>query len=377
MAQNELLRKHYRRLCLEAGLRSAVGGLAIGFGVNFLLAALEWIFGFGNMWIAIGVWAGCSVVAGVLLYFLKFKPDIRQTARRVDRFGLDERMITMLEYEKDGSYIASLQRTNAKEHYEKVKDRKLSIRVSASMLIVALVAMLLGSSMTTVVALAEHGVIPEGPSVINPEDPYEDHIPVSYIVEEGGHISGGDEEQLVAPGGDADPIVAIADEGWVFIGWDDDSTDPARHDKNITEPKEFIAIFEQIDEEGDQTGDGEGPSQDSNEGDAPNDQPSSSNSNSTGGDTGENGEESGEEGKDGENDGDQDSDERGESDSESNQEGNGAGGKWEENNMIYNGSTYYKDTLEYYYELCQQVFEEHGEIPPELREFFELYYDSI
>ena len=69
--------------------------------------------------------------------------------------------------------------------------------------------------------------------------------------------------------------------------------------------------------------------------------------------------------------------ERGESDSESNQEGNGAGGKWEENNMIYNGSTYYKDTLEYYYELCQQVFEEHGEIPPELREFFELYYDSI
>ena len=377
MNKNHLLRKHYLRLCLEAGIKSLVGGLAIGFGVNFLFAALEWLFGFGNMWIAVGVWAGCSLIAGLLLYFLKFKPDIKEVARRVDRFGLDERMITMLEFEKDGSYIASLQRDNAKLHYEKVKDRKLKLRLSAALIIVALSAMVLGSSMTTVVALADSGIIPEGPSVINPEDPYEDYIPVSYIVEEGGYITGGEEEQLVAPGEDADPVVAVPEEGWMFVGWDDEATDPARHDKNITEPMEFVAIFELIEELGEGGESGEGPSQEGGESDSANDQPSKDSSQASSGETGEKGEESDGESGDGEQDGDEDSDERGESDSKGDQEGNGAGGKWEETNMIYDGKTYYKDTLEYYYEYAQQIFEEYGEIPPELREFFELYYDSI
>lgn len=377
MTRNEL-KKHYSRLCFEAAIKSALFGIATGFAANFLFAALEWIFGFGSFWIAVCVFAGVALVSGILAYLLKFKPDIKETARRVDRFGLDERMITMLELEGDDSFIARLQRENARVHYEKVKDRRLKLRLSASLIAIAIVATVLGSSMTTVAALAEGGVIPSGGALINPEDPYENYIPVSYIVEEGGYIIGGEEEQLVLPGGDADPIIAVADEGWMFIGWDDDSTDPSRHDKNITEPMEFIAIFEQIDEdiEGGMTGQ-EGPSGDGEEGDSANDQPSQEGSEASKGDVGENGEKGDEENGQGENDGNQDSDDRAEGSGNNNDEGNGAGGKWEETNMIYDGKTYYKDTLEYYYEYSQQIFEEYGEIPPELREFFELYYDSI
>ena len=377
MNNNQLLRKHYRRLCIEAALKAALYGASVGFAANFVFATLEWIFGFGNFVIAIPVFAGVAAVSGILAYFFKFKPDIKETARRVDRFGLDERMITMLEFENDGSYIASLQRENAKIHFERVKDRKLKLRLSAALIIVAVVATLLGSSMTTVVALADSGVIPGGPSLINPEDPYENHIPVSYIVEEGGYISGGEEEQLVVPGGDADPVIAIADEGWVFVGWDDESTNPSRHDKNITEPMEFVAIFEMIEEEeGGSAGDQEGPGGEGEEGDSADDQPSQEGSESSKGESDE-GEQGDQESGDGENDGNQDSDDRGEGDGNNNDEGNGAGGKWEETNMIYDGKTYYKDTLEYYYEYAHQIFEEYGEIPPELREFFELYYDSI
>ncbi len=378
MIKNEL-KRHYSRLCFEAALKSALLGLVAGFAANFLFAAAEWLFGFGSFWIAICVFASVALVSGALAYFLHFKPDIKETARRVDRFGLDERMITMLEYENDDSYIASLQRENAKIHYERVKDRRLKLRISAALIEVAVCAALLGSSMTTVVALADGGIIPDGSTLINPDDQYEDYIPVSYVVEEGGYITGGEEEQLVAPGGDADPVVAVADDGWIFIGWDDDSTDPSRHDKGITEPMEFIAIFEEI-EEGDygEAGDSsEGPSREGEEGDSAEDEPSESGSESSKGETGEDGEKGEQDNSEGENDGNQDSDDRGEGEGNNNQEGNGAGGKWEETNMIYDGKTYYKDTLDYYYEYSQQIFEEYGEIPPEYREFFELYYDSI
>ncbi len=372
-------KRHYSRLCFEAALKSALYGLVIGFAANFLFAAIEWLFGFGSFWIAICVFAGTALVSGTLAYFLKLKPDLKETARRIDRFGLDERMITMLEYENDDSYIASLQRENARAHYERVKDKKLKLRLSSALIVIAVVATLLGSSMTTVVALADSGIIPDGSTLINPEDPYEDYIPVSYIVEEGGYISGGEEEQLVSPGGDADPVVAIPEEGWMFVGWDDESTDPSRHDKNITEPMEFIAIFEQLEEdENGEMGGSEGPNSEGEEGDSADDQPSQDGSESSKGESGENGEQSDDkENSEGENDGNQDSDDRGEGSGNNNDEGNGAGGKWEETNMIYDGKTYYKDTLDYYYEYSQQIFEEHGEIPPELREFFELYYDSI
>ena len=378
MIKNELLKKHYARLRWEAIIRSAVGGIAIGFGVNFLFAALEWLLGFGNFILAIIVWAAASLVSAVPLYVFKYRPDMKDTARRVDRFGLDERMITMLEYEKDDSYIAELQRENAKAHYAKVSDRKLKIRLSALLILLALVGAVFGSSMTAVVALADSGVVPAGPDILTPDDPYVNYIPVTYIVDEGGYISG-EAEQLVEPGADAEPVIAIAEDGWMFVGWDDESTDPARHDKRITEPLELTAIFEEVedDEGGSGQSGAEGPSEKGEEGDQATDQPSQDGSQSSSGEASDqNGEQSGEEGSDGESNNENENQSNSESDSDDNK-GSGAGGKWEETNMFYDGQTYYKDALEYYYEYAKELFEENGEIPPELEEFFELYYNSI
>ncbi len=380
MVKNELLKKHYSRLRFEAVLRSALAGAAIGFGVNFVFAALEWILGFGNFWVAIIVWGATSIVSAIPLYFFKYRPNIKDTARRVDRLGLEERMITMLEYEKDDSYIARLQRENARTHYARVSRMKLKIRLSALVIALTLVGAVFGSSMTTVVALADSGIVPQGPDIIAPDDPYINYIPVTYIVEEGGYISGGEADQLVEPGADADPVVAIAEEGWMFVGWDDESTDPSRHDKKVTEPIEVTAIFEEIedDEEGGEGPGSDGPSGEGEEGDQATDQPAQEGSQSSSGENdSQDGEQNGEEGSDGENDSDEENEDKGESDSNGDNQGSGAGGKWEETNMFYDGMTYYKDAMEYYYEYAKEIFEQTGEIPPELKEFFELYYDSI
>ena len=54
-----------------------------------------------------------------------------------------------------------------------------------------------------------------------------------------------------------------------------------------------------------------------------------------------------------------------------------AGGKWDDSNKFIDGNQYYRDYLEMYYQMAQEIFEETGEIPPELREFFGMYFGSI
>ena len=369
--KNELFKKHYSQLCLEAVLRSALWGLIFGFAVAFVLSALEWLLAFGASWISVLAFVCVFALTGTLFYLFKYRPSTEDVARRLDRLGLDERMITMLEYECDDSYIAKIQRENAKLHFKSVENKKLRLHISGALIAIALSTAILGSSMTTVLALSESGVIPSGSTIIS-GDEFVDHIPVSYIVDEGGYITGGEADQLVLPGEDADPVVAVAEDGWVFVGWDDESANPARHDKNITEPREYVAIFEPIDEDedGEESDGSEG--ENGEEGDQSSDQPTDNESSESDGEQKEENEQS-PEGDPNENESENNSENESETESDDGGEGQGASGKWEETNMFYDGQTYYKDAMEYY----ENYYDDNSSIPPELREFFELYFGSL
>ncbi len=78
---------------------------------------------------------------------------------------------------------------------------------------------------------------------------------LTYIAGEHGSISG-DAIQTVAAGGDGSPVTAVADSGYRFVKWSDDSTDNPRTDTNVTANITVTAIFEAI-ETGDVNGDGE------------------------------------------------------------------------------------------------------------------------
>lgn len=375
MNLKKLFNKHYNRLVFEAVLRSALFGLAVGFGTNTLLGLLVWLFEFGNIWLPIGVGVGVGIASGVAIYFLKHKPSPQQVARRLDRLGLEERTITMLELDGDDSYIAQIQRENAVDHIERVQDKKLRLRVPKVLISLAIVAFLVGSSMTTVVGLAESNIIPSGGDLL-PPDPTELPFSVSYMVDEGGEIVG-EMDQLVYPGSSTEPVVAVADDGWVFVGWDDGNENPERYEKDVDTDMIFIAIFEEIgDTEGGSSDDSaEGQPGSGEEGDAADDVPSGSESSSESDQTGQ-GDKGDASGSDGDSEGGQGSgEEQGEGKGEG--QGAGAGGKWQESNQFIDGQTYYKDYLEMYYEYALEIFKENGEIPPELRDFYEAYIDSI
>lgn len=377
MNAKQMFKRHYLRLVLEAVIKAVLAGLAVGCGANFLAALAAWILDFGGVWFAIGVGGGVWLLSGLLFFFLKYKPSVAETAARMDRLGLEERMITMLELDGDDSYIAKAQRENARESITRVEGRKIRLRISKIVVCLAVVSLVLGSGMTTVTGLANSDVIPEFNEIVE-DDPYANHIAVTYAVEEGGWIEG-EADQLVEPGGSTTPVVAIAEDGWIFEGWDDGHADPERYEENVTAELYFVAVFVQI-EEGDGSAEGEGEGgkdgSDSAEGDKAEDLPANGGANVESDQSGSQGSEGDGNGSSGDSEGGQgSSEEQGEGKGDG--KGQGAGGKWEDSNQFIDGNTYYRDYLEYYYQYALEVFEANGEIPPELREFFETYFDSI
>ena len=312
-------KKHGKKLCIEAILRAALCGISVGFAADFATALALWFTPVDGLWICIGVFVIVSLIASLLFYFLKFRPTDVSSARRLDSLGLKERLITMVEYQNDDSYMANLQRNDAKASLSRLNVKALKILIPRAIAISLVVCALLGSGMTTVNALSESGIIPSGDDIIDSliEDQMTEYVSVSYVIEEGGIIEG-DEEQIIVKGTDASTVTAVADEGYVFKEWSDGYASPTRTDTEISVDVTYTAIFTELgDEEGEgENGDGEGE-----EGDEPQDQPSDPQDSE--GDGGSNGE------------GDPNSD-----------SSSGGGNIMDPANQIINNDEYYRDVIE-------------------------------
>lgn len=323
------------RLRNEALLKSALGGIAIGGISAFVFATVAWFMEFSGVVAALAVFAVTAIASGVLLYFTKFHPTILQNARRLDRYGLEERLITMVGLEGQDSVIAQKQREDAMDALSKLDANRVKFRISTVLIVLAFAAVMFFMYMTVLEGFSEAGLVPSGAEVwvkIFPPDPL-DKFTVEYIAEEGGYIAG-ESEQSVTQGQDSQKVLAVAEEGYVFLGWSDGSNDPSRVDKavdrNITVKAVFIEVADDNDDEEDA--------------DEPDDAP---------GDNGQ-GEES--------------------LDSDSN-----SGDKYKEVNWVIDGETYYRDegVWDEYYEKVLKMLEEGEEVPEEYRFLIELYFNII
>lgn len=366
MKNTDIFKKYRRRLVIEGVLKSALWGLAAGFAVIFFSALGCWLGGYLKIWLPVVLGVATGLACGIVLYFTRFKPTVKDVARRVDGLGLEERLITMIELQNDPSFIAAKQREDANAKLSGVSSKSIKFGISALTIAVAAALFVFAAGMTTVTGLAAVGIIPSGNTLLpGASDKF---IEVTYIVDEGGEISG-EAEQLVLPGEDAEPVLAVAEDGWIFMGWDDGIAAPYRSDKGISEPLIVTAMFERVDDAdedpelngpGGEGDDEEAPGNDGQgEGDGSGEGESGS---SDGGSSGE-GEGSGEGGEEGEGDG------KG--------QGNGAGGRYEEQNQIIDGETYYRDEYDQYYQRIKELLESGEELSDEEREFIEKYLGSL
>ena len=348
----KLFKKQHKRLILEGVLSSALLGLAVGSLSTGILAVLGWCFGFGSMILSIGIGAGIAVATGTAAYFLRYRPTEKDVARRIDSLGLEERAITMLELREDDSLIAIKQREDTFYSIRSAENKKMKLLLSTLMITLTSVALVFAAFATTVLGLSEAGVIPNAEKLFGGE--VGDWIEISYYADEGGEILG-DDLQLLYPGESSTPVVAVADDGWIFLCWDDGLSSPERYESNVDRHMSYTAIFIKIDDgdSDDEQGVGgdlatnlpdEIPSMEMLPPDEmtspPQSSPDTNNPSGT-------------------------------------PDPDGAGGKWDDANQFIDGNQYYRDQLEMYYELALEIFKDGGEIPPELREFFENYFDSI
>ena len=101
-----------RRLTTEGLLKALLIVLAISFSIVFVVAAVAWYTESNVLWLCIGIVAAIALIGIPVIYFAFYRPTIQSNARRIDRLGLEERMVTMVEQESPktvADYKARLQ----------------------------------------------------------------------------------------------------------------------------------------------------------------------------------------------------------------------------------------------------------------------------
>jgi hypothetical protein len=249
VSQNEtpqdLLKNYKSRLAKEGWLKAALCGMSAGFSADILCATAFWVFGIKLFWICILVFAAVTAIATPLFYFCRFKNSRRQVASRVDMLGLEERILTMTQLENDDSYIARRQREDAINALKSVNSSFIKIAVSASMVVACCVMLVLGIGATTASALSSKSLI----TMIqeNKTEPTSGIFHLIYGVKSnvGGRVDG-ELEQTVNEGESGKIIQAVADDGYVFVGWTDGHEDATRTDTEVSRDIVVNAIFIEI-----------------------------------------------------------------------------------------------------------------------------------
>jgi hypothetical protein len=334
--------KQFGKLQLEAIVKSLLCGLVAGFATSFAAALALWIIDKGFWWLALVAIAVGTLIATPIFYFARFRPTALSSARRIDALGLEERLITMVEYAEDDSEIARIQREDAKQKLNAFAPENIKITISKAIIICLAISFFFSGGMTTVTVLSEKGILggfDDFMDAVLPDEP-EVYVAVTYDVEMGGYIEG-EADQLVLFGGTTTQVEAIADDGYAFVAWSDGYTKPIRSDAKVEEELVLFAIFEEIGEGG-QPGDQDGG--DEGEDGMPDQQ----------GSPGENGEPSPDD------------------------QSPIGGGKYSMENQIINGDVYYRDYLEEYRDNIRQYLEEHGgSLTEEQRKIIESYIGIV
>ena len=182
MKTNNYFPNHSSKLKLEALLRSLLCGLAVGFGAAFVGATVTWLTALNGNLVILAALGAATLLSTPIFYFKHFRPTAISCARRIDSLGLEERLITMVEFKDDTSTVAKFQREDAKAALAKVTAERLKITISRTVVASFAICACLFAGMTTVNYLAENDIIKSGDEIINGivEEQTTEWVNVSY-----------------------------------------------------------------------------------------------------------------------------------------------------------------------------------------------------
>lgn len=186
--EEELLKNYKKKLMGEAFLKSFMIGLVGGFLLSIPVSVISFITVYNTLWIALLVFGAGTVGFTLLSYFRYYRTNLRKTALRVDGVGLEERMITMVEYADKDDAIARRQRADAIQalKYVNVKQVKIPFPKTPfiALLLTAVVGICLMVTSTVNVVTASKNPLPDDDSPIETPVETEEEKIIREMIEE-------------------------------------------------------------------------------------------------------------------------------------------------------------------------------------------------
>lgn len=156
--KNQPLTKYVKKLIIEAVIFSVMIGLLIGFSITLCLAVIFYFLKLYLIITLIVVFIVTSITSSILLYFYKYKPNVKEAARRLDKAGFEERLITMLEYEKSNHVIADMQREDTLVKLKTKKDLKVPLKPLKKIVTVFIIVGLISITSIVLLNVRVHGM---------------------------------------------------------------------------------------------------------------------------------------------------------------------------------------------------------------------------
>ncbi len=137
------LKKYQAKLKLEAILKSVIYGLSGAFIIIIFLNIIFYFCKVHSLLITILVGVISGIITAFLLYFKKFNVTLKDIARRIDEQGLEERVVTMVEFGEDASPMAELQKNDTKLKLAKIDAKAIPLKIAKLSIIILIVCCIL------------------------------------------------------------------------------------------------------------------------------------------------------------------------------------------------------------------------------------------
>ena len=133
------------KMFLNSIINSLIYGLINGFTISLVATIILYICKIKNIGLTFAIFGVVAILFSVFSYFKFFKVTQESIAKTLDDLGLDERVITMLEYKNEDNDIVTLQRTDALNKLSNVNPNEIKIKIQKTPIIVLCVLLLIFS----------------------------------------------------------------------------------------------------------------------------------------------------------------------------------------------------------------------------------------
>jgi hypothetical protein len=136
----KLFEKYHKKLIAEAVVKTLIYCLTAGFTACFAVVCVSRLARFDGAFLALMTGMAAFVFPAIFVYFKKLHPSVKHVAVRIDRLGLEERVVTMLELDGESSFMAVKQRENAKTALKSASPKQLKIKIPVKYAVVLFIA---------------------------------------------------------------------------------------------------------------------------------------------------------------------------------------------------------------------------------------------